>query len=67
VPNDSALSRLTREVGGSGLRLAICKGIIEGHGGNTMAESEIGEGSYVCDFVVKFHIASQHLSVNRKV
>ncbi|MEA1905649.1 MAG: hypothetical protein U9N12_01670 [Euryarchaeota archaeon] len=45
MPNDSALSGLTREVGGSSLGLAICKGIIEGHGGSLMDEGEVGRGS----------------------
>nr|QNO47343.1 hypothetical protein LNGCCOLK_00020 [Methanosarcinales archaeon ANME-2c ERB4] len=45
VPNDSALSGLTREVGGSVFRLAICKGIIKGYGGSIRAESEVGRGS----------------------
>ena len=45
VPNDSGFSGLTREVGGTGLMLAICKGIIEGHGGSIRAESEVGCGS----------------------
>jgi signal transduction histidine kinase len=47
VPNDSALSGLTREVGGTGLRLAICKGIIKGHGGSIGAESEVGKGDVI--------------------
>jgi len=38
-------TRLTREVGGIGLGLAICKRIVELHGGMMWAESEIGTGS----------------------
>jgi len=37
----------TRRVGGVGLGLYICKGIVEAHGGRIWAESEGGKGTTI--------------------
>ncbi len=49
-------SSLTREIGGSGLGLSICKTIIELHGGRIWVDSEAGKGSV---FTVALPVAAQ--------
>jgi heavy metal sensor kinase len=47
----------SREEGGSGLGLSICKWIVEAHQGEIEIESELGKGS---SFIVKFPFISTH-------
>jgi signal transduction histidine kinase len=51
-------TRLTREVNGMGLGLAICKRIVELHGGTIWAESDLGRGSM---FHVWLPVDARHL------
>jgi signal transduction histidine kinase len=53
-------TRLTREVNGLGLGLAICKRMVELHGGTIWAESDLGQGS---TFHVWLPVDARHLEI----
>jgi signal transduction histidine kinase len=58
---------LTREKGGSGLGLSICKGIVETHGGKIWLESESGKGTVVTFTIPKGQQPSQSLQTRTAI
>lgn len=58
---------LTREKGGSGLGLSICKGIVETHGGKIWLESEPGKGTVVTFTIPKGQQPPQSLQTRAAI
>ncbi len=52
---------LTREKGGSGLGLSICRGIVETHGGRIALESALGQGTTVTFSLPKYDMPADRL------
>ena len=55
----------TREKGGSGLGLSICKGIVETHGGKIWVESEFGKGATFSFILPKNEKPNLHSNTNK--